>query len=148
MRVGALALLWTPVAALVPAALEPSRGSRIRADRAPLLLASAALTDRPAAVAARAALPAIAAVVALSADALAGTQLLIARCWAPTRARRALLRHRQRAQVGPRVLVFAAVAAALYPAVRSRRAASAMAVAGSSSRLSRARRGSARGSAA
>ena len=49
---------------------------------------------------------------------------------------------------GLAVLVFAAVAAALYPAVRGRRAASTMAACGIVLAVSRARRGSARGSAA
>ena len=44
--------------------------------------------------------------------------------------RRALLRDRQRAEVGARGARVRAVAAALYPAVRGRRAASAMACAG------------------
>ena len=129
-RVGGLALLWTPVAVLVPAAFAPGRG----VEDALLVLicfALGALTDRllewPRAPLA----PAVVAVVALTADALAGTQLLA----------RSLLGPNPELGVrfygignelksGLAVLVFAAVAAALYPAVRGRRAATTMAVCG------------------
>jgi hypothetical protein len=130
MRTGALALLWAPVAVLLPAALEPSRAVELA-----LLVATCfalgALTDRfvpwPRAPIA----PAIAAVLALSVDALAGTQLLIRSLLGPAPA----LGVRfygigNELKSGLAVLVFAAVAAALYPAVRSRRAATAMACAG------------------
>ena len=130
MRVGALALLWTPVAALVPAALEPTRGIE---DALLVLLCFSlgALTDRLTPWPRAPLAPAIAAVVALTADALASTQLLA----------RSLLGPNPELGVrfygignelksGLAVLVFAAVASALYPAARSRRAASAMAVSG------------------
>jgi hypothetical protein len=130
MRAGALALLWTPVAALVPAALEPTRGIE---DALLVLLCFSlgALTDRLTPWPRAPLLPAIAAVVALTADALAGTQLLA----------RSLLGPNPELGVrfygignelksGLAVLVFAAVAAVLYPAIRSRRAAGAMAVSG------------------
>jgi len=130
MRAGALALLWTPVAALVPAALEPTRGIE---DALLVLLCFSlgALTDRLTPWPRAPLLPAIAAVVALTADALAGTQLLA----------RSLLGPNPELGVrfygignelksGLAVLVFAAVASALYPAARSRRAAGAMAVSG------------------
>ncbi len=130
MRAGALALLWTPVAALVPAALEPTRGTE---DALLVLLcfSLATLTDRllpwPRAPLA----PAIVAVITLTADALAGTQLLA----------RSLLGPNPELGVrfygignelksGLAVLVLAAVAAALYPAARGRRAAAAMALSG------------------
>ncbi len=129
-RVGALAFLWTPVAVLVPAALEPSRG----AEDALLVLicfslgaSCERLLPWPRAPLA----PAVVAVVALSADALAGTQLLV----------RSLLGPNPELGVrfygignelksGLAVLVFAGVAAALYPAVHGRRAAARMAVSG------------------
>ncbi len=129
-RVGGLALLWTPVAVLVPAAFAPSRGVE---DGLLVLIcfAFAALSDRllpwPRAPLA----PAIVAVVAITVDALAGTQLLV----------RSLLGPNPELGVrfygignelksGLAVLVFAAVAAVLYPAVRSHRAATTMAVTG------------------
>ncbi len=129
-RVGGLALLWTPAAVLVPAAFGPGRGVE---DALLVLLCFGlgALTDRllewPRAPLA----PAIVAVVALTADALAGTQLLV----------RSLLGPNPELGVrfygignelksGLAVLVLAAVAAALYPAVRGRRAATAMALSG------------------
>ena len=129
-RVGGLALLWTPAAVLVPAAFSPGRGVEY-ALLVLLCFGLAALTDRllrwPRAPLA----PALVAVVALTVDALAGTQLLV----------RALLGPNP--ELGVRlygignelkswlaVLVFTAVAAALYPAVRGRRAASTIAVCG------------------
>ncbi|HEV2945256.1 MAG TPA: hypothetical protein VGX26_09105 [Solirubrobacteraceae bacterium] len=130
MRAGALALLWTPVAALVPAALEPTRGVE---DALLVLLCFSlgALTDRLTPWPRAPLLPALVALVALTADALAGTQLLA----------RSLLGPNPELGVrfygignelksGLAVLVFAAVASALYPAARSRRAAGAMAVSG------------------
>jgi len=129
-RVGGLALLWTPVAVLVPAAFAPSRGVE---DALLVLLCFSlgALTDRllqwPRAPLA----PAIVAVVALTTDALAGTQLLVRSLLGPNPA----LGVRfygigNELKSGLAVLVFAAVAAALYPAVRGRRAATTMAVCG------------------
>jgi hypothetical protein len=129
-RVGGLALLWTPVAVLLPAALEPSRG--VEYTLIVLFCFSlAALTERllqwPRAPLA----PAIVAILAITVDALAGTQLLVRSLLGPN------------PELGVRfygignelksalaVLVFAAVAAALYPAVRSRRAAATMALSG------------------
>jgi hypothetical protein len=129
-RVGGLALLWTPVAVLVPAAFAPSRGVE---DGVIVLIcfALAALADRllqwPRAPLA----PAIVTIVAITVDALAGTQLLVRSLLGPN------------PELGVRfygignelksalaVLVFAAVAAALYPAGRSRRAATTMALSG------------------
>jgi hypothetical protein len=129
-RVGGLALLWTPAAVLVPAALSPGRG--IEDALLVLLCFGLGITcDRllewPRAPLA----PAVVAVVAIAVDALAGTQLLA----------RALLGPNPELGVrfygignelksGLAVLVFAAVAAALYPAVRGRRAATTMAACG------------------
>ncbi len=132
VRVGALALLWTPVAVLLPAALEPSRALEV----ALLVLACfalGALTDRllpwPRAPLA----PALAAILALSVDALAGTQLLVRSLLGPNPA----LGVRfygigNELKSGLAVLVFAAVAAALYPLAPGGRgrAAIAMALAG------------------
>jgi hypothetical protein len=118
VRVGALALLWTPVAELVPAALEPARGVEY-AMLVLLCFALGALTDRllpwPRAPLA----PAVAAVLALTADALAGTQLLVRSLLGPDPA----LGVRfygigNELKSGLAVLVFAAVAAALYPLAR------------------------------
>jgi hypothetical protein len=129
-RVGGLALLWTPVAVLVPAAFAPGRG----VEDALLVLICfvlGALCDRLLAWPRAPLAPAAVAVVALSTDALAGTQLLA----------RSLLGPNPELGVrfygignelksGLAVLVFAAVAAALYPAVRGRRAAATMAASG------------------
>jgi hypothetical protein len=130
VRVGGLALLWTPVAVLVPAAFAPGRGVE---DVLLVLICFAlgASSDRllpwPRAPLASA----VVAVVALTVDALAGTELLA----------RSLLGPNPELGVrffgignelmsGLAVLVLAAVAAALYPAVRGRRAATTMAVCG------------------
>lgn len=130
MRVGALGVLWTPVAVLVPAALEPSAAVEY-ATIALVCLALGALTDAlvpwPRAVLA----PAVVAVVVLAADALAGTQLLMRSLLGPD----PILGARfygigNELKSGLAVLVAAAVAAALFPAARDRRAALAMAMAG------------------
>jgi hypothetical protein len=129
-RVGGLALMWTPVAVLIPAAFAPGRG----VEDALLVLICftlATLTDRLLAWPRAPLAPAVVAVVALTVDALAGTQLLA----------RSLLGPNPELGVrfygignelksGLAVLVFAGVAAALYPAVRGRRAATTMAVCG------------------
>jgi hypothetical protein len=129
-RVGSLALLWTPVAVLVPAAFAPGRG----VEDALLVLicfALGATCDRLLAWPRAPLAPAVVAVAALTVDALAGTQLLA----------RSLLGPNPELGVrfygignelksGLAVLVFAAVAAALYPAARGRRAATTMAVCG------------------
>jgi hypothetical protein len=130
MRAGALGVLWTPVVVLVPAALEPSAPAEY-AIVALGSLALGALTDAlvpwPRAVLA----PAIAAILALTIDALAGTQLLMRSLLGPD----PILGARfygigNELKSGLAVLVLAADAAALYPAVRGRRAALAMAGAG------------------
>lgn len=130
MRAGALGVLWAPVVALIPAALEPSAAVEYLTI-ALACMALGALTDAlvpwPRALLA----PAILAVVALAADALAGTQLLMRSLLGPD----PLLGARfygigNELKSGLAVLVLAAVAAALYPAVRGRRAALAMAGAG------------------
>jgi hypothetical protein len=130
MRVGALALMWTPAAQLLPAALEPSRP----AEFAILVLTCFALgflSDRllpwPRAPLA----PALVAILALSADALLHTQLLMRSLLGPNPiygARFYGIGNELKSALA--VLVFTAVAAWLYPARRTRRAAMTMALAG------------------
>ncbi len=130
MRVGALALLWTPAAELLGAALEPSR----TVEYALLVLTCfllGFLSDRvlrwPRALLA----PALTAVLALSADGLLHTQLLIRSLLGPNPiygARFYGIGNELKSALA--VLVFAAVAAWLYPATRGRRAAATMAAAG------------------
>jgi hypothetical protein len=130
MRVGALGALWTPVTVLAPAALEPGAAVEY-ATIALTCLALGALTDAlvpwPRAVLA----PAVVAVVVLTADALAGTQLLMRSLLGPD----PILGARfygigNELKSGLAVLVAAALAAGLYPAARDRRAALAMTCAG------------------
>jgi hypothetical protein len=130
MRTGALGVLWAPVAVLLPAALEPSAAVEYLTI-ALVCLALGALTDRllpwPRAPLA----PALVTVVALSADALAGTQLLMRSLLGPN----PILGARfygigNELKSGLAVLVLAAAAAALYPSARGRRAAATMAGAG------------------
>ncbi len=118
VRVGALALLWTPVAELLPAALEPTRG--VEYGLLVLLCFSlGVLTERLAPWPRAPLAPAVAAVLALTVDALAGTQLLVRSLLGPDPA----LGVRfygigNELKSGLAVLVFAAVAAALYPLTR------------------------------
>jgi hypothetical protein len=130
LRTGALAMLWTPVAVLVPAALEPTRTTELALIVA-VCFALGALTDRLVPWPRAPLAPAIAAVLALSVDALAGTQLLMRSLLGPSPAFGVRFYGiGNELKSGLAVLVFAAVAAALYPAVRSRRAASTIACAG------------------
>ena len=130
MRVGALAMLWTPSAVLVGAALEPSRA----VEYAVLVLTCfslGALTDRLLRWPRAPIVPAVAALLALTVDALAGTQLLMRSLLGPNPAYGARFYGiGNELKSGLAVLVLCGVAAALYPAVRSRRAALAMAAAG------------------
>jgi hypothetical protein len=129
-RCGALAVLWSPVALLLPAALEPSAlGEYALIVGASFALAAFtdALLPWPRAPIA----PAVAATLALSIDALAGTQLLIRSLLGPNPAYGSRFYGiGNELKSGLAVLVLAAVAGALYPAVRSRRAATTMAGAG------------------
>jgi hypothetical protein len=130
LRVGAVGVLWAPVMVLVPAALEPSAVVEY-ATIALGCLALGALTDRVLPWPRAPLAPALVAVGALTVDALAGTQLLLRSLLGPDPA----LGVRfygigNELKSGLAVLVLAAVAAALYPAVRGRRAAGAMALAG------------------
>jgi len=130
LRTSALAVLWLPVAALIPAALEPSAAVEY-ATIALACLGLGALADAlvpwPRALLA----PSIVAVIALTVDALAGTQLSMRSLLGPD----PILGARfygigNELKSGLAVLVAAAVAAALYPGTRGRRAALAMAGAG------------------
>jgi hypothetical protein len=130
LRTGGLAVLWTPVAVLISAALEPSAAVEYATIvLACLLLAAAtdALLQWPRAPLA----PAVVAILALVLDALTGTQLLMRSLLGPN----PILGTRfygfgNELKSGLAVLVLAAIAAALYPAVRSRRAAVATGVLG------------------
>jgi hypothetical protein len=130
LRIGALAMLWTPIGVLVPAALEPSGGAEYA-----LIVATcfslAAISDRlipwPRALIA----PATATLLTIVLDALLGTQLLIRSLLGPNPAYGARFYGiGNELKSGLAVLVFAAVAAALYPATRSRKTAATMAWAG------------------
>jgi hypothetical protein len=130
LRACGLAVLWAPVAVLLPAGLEPSAAVEY-ATIALACLALGALTDLLAPWPRAPLLPAIAAVVALAIDALAGTQLLVRSLLGPD----PLLGARfygigNELKSGLAVLVLAAVAAWLYPCARGRRAALCMAGAG------------------
>src|ERR1700716_2305069 len=130
MRGGALAVLWAPVVVLRPAAIEPGAASEY-AIIACGCLALGFLTDRllpwPRALLA----PAIVAVVALTFDALAGTQLLMRAGLGPNPALGARFYGiGNELKSGLAALVLGAVAAALHPAVRGRRAVVAIASAG------------------
>jgi hypothetical protein len=130
IRTGALAMLWAPVAVLAPAALEPKPALEYA-----LIVATcfclATLSDRllpwPRAVIA----PAAAAVLAIVLDALLGSQLLIRSLLGPNPAYGARFYGiGNELKSGLAVLVFTAVAAALFPATRSRKTATTMACAG------------------
>jgi hypothetical protein len=130
LRTGALAMLWTPVVVLVPAALEPSRTTEFVVIVASCF-ALATLTDSLVPWPRAPIVPAVAAILALSVDALAGTQLLMRSVLGPDPilgARFYGIGNELKSALA--VLVFTAVAAALYPAVRSRRTAATMACAG------------------
>ncbi len=132
MRTGALGVLWAPIAALIPAAIEPSAAVEY-ATIALACLALGALTDLllpwPRAPLA----PALVAVVVLTVDALAGTQLLMRSLLGPD----PILGARfygigNELKSGLAVLVLAAVAATLHPGARHDRRTpiAAMALAG------------------
>jgi hypothetical protein len=130
LRVGALAVLWAPVAVLIPAAIEPSAAVEY-ATIALACLALGALSDLALPWPRAPLAPALAAVVALTFDALAGTQLLMRSLLGPD----PILGARfygigNELKSGLAVLVLAAVAGVLYPAARDRAAAGAMLGAG------------------
>lgn len=122
--------MWAPVAVLVPAALEPSRAAEFVLIVG-LCFGLGALTDRLVPWPRAPLVPAVVAVVALTVDALAGTQLLMRSLLGPSPAFGARFYGiGNELKSGLAVLVFCAVAAALYPAERGRRAAATMACAG------------------
>jgi len=130
MRSGALGVLWAPVAVLLPAALEPGAAVEYAAI-AIACLALGALSDAllgwPRALLA----PAAGAVAALSVDALAGSELLMRSLLGPDPALGARFYGiGNELKSGLAVLVASAVAGALYPSRRGRRAAGTMAAAG------------------
>jgi hypothetical protein len=130
LRTGAIAILWAPVAVLLPAALEPSRTVELT-----LIVGTCftlgALTDLLVPWPRAPLVPAVVAVIALTIDALAGTQLLMRSLLGPSPAFGARFYGiGNELKSGLAVLVFAAVAAALYPRARSRGAAATMACAG------------------
>jgi hypothetical protein len=130
LRVGALGVLWAPVAVLLPAALEPSAAVEY-ATIALLCLALGALTEAFVRWPRALLVPALAALVAVSADALAGTQLLMRSLLGPDPilgARFYGIGNDLKSALA--VLVLAALAGALYPATRGRRAALTMALSG------------------
>ncbi len=130
LRVGALALLWAPAAALIPAALEPGRTAEL-AIIVGACLALGMLADRLVRWPRAPALVAGVVVLAIVVDALAGTQLLMRSLLGPKPAFGARFYGiGNELKSGLAVLVFAGVAAVLYPAVRGRRAAVAMACCG------------------
>ena len=123
-------MLWAPVAVLLPAALEPTRTVEF-ALIVVTCFSLSALTDLLMPWPRAPLVPAVVAVIALTVDALAGTQLLMRSLLGPSPAFGARFYGiGNELKSGLAVLVFSAVAAALYPAVRSRRAATAMACAG------------------
>jgi hypothetical protein len=130
LRAGALGVLWAPVVALLPAALAPGAPLEY-AMIAVICPALGALTDALVGWPRAPIVPALACVTVLAADALAGSQLLIRSLLGPDPA----LGSRfygigNDLKSGLAVLALAAVAAALYPSVRGRRAALAMALSG------------------
>ena len=130
MRTGALGVLWAPVAVLIPATLNPSATVEYLTIVF-ACLALGALTDLLLPWPRAPLVPAVVAILALTADALAGTQLLMRSLLGPN----PILGARfygigNELKSGLALLVLSAVAAALYPSMRGRRAALAMAGAG------------------
>ncbi len=118
VRIGAVAVMWAPLAVLVPAALGPSAGVEY-ALIAALCLALGALTDLLAPWPRALIAPAIAVPAAIVLDALAHTQLLVRSVLGPN----PVLGARfygvgNELKSGLAVLVLCAVAAALYPSAR------------------------------
>ncbi len=127
---GALAVMWAPVMVLVGAAIEPGAVAEELLIAAGALVLGALtewLVPWPHALA----VPAAASLAALTADALAGTQLFIRSVLGPDPAFGARFYGiGNELKSGLAVLAFAGVAAALHPAGRSRTSAYAMAGAG------------------
>ncbi len=130
LRVGALAVMWVPVAVLIAAALEPSAAVEYATIALACLLLAAvtdALLPWPRAPLA----PALVSILALVLDALAGTQLLMRSLLGPNPILGArFYGYGNELKSGLAVLVLAAIAAALHPSRRSRRNAIAVAALG------------------
>ncbi len=130
LRIGALGVLWTPLVALLTAALAPAAASEYGL----LLLgcgALGALTDRLVAWPRALLAPAIACTAAIAADALAGSQLLMRSLLGPDPALGARFHGvGNDLKSALAVLVLGAVAGVLYPSRRDRRAWTTMALAG------------------
>jgi hypothetical protein len=130
VRTGGLAVLWAPVAVLIPAALEPSA----QVEYAMIVVAClslGALTDLLVPWPRAPLVPAVVGVALLVFDALAGTQLLMRSLLGPDPA----LGVRfygigNELKSGLAVLVFAAVAGVLHPSARGGWAAAVMALTG------------------
>ena len=130
LRIIGLSALWIPVVMLVPAALEPGRLVE-KGLIVGLALLFGALTDLVMPWPRGPLLPAVVDIVVLTVDALAHTQLLIRSVLGPNPIFGARFYGiGNELKSGLAVIVFAAVAAALTPSERGRRAAAAMAVAG------------------
>jgi hypothetical protein len=130
LRAGAVGLLWAPVVALAPAALQPSAGVEY-AIVALGCLGAGALTDLLLPWPRAALAPAAAAMLALTVDALAGTQLLMRSLLGPNPIGGARFYGiGNELKSGLAVLLLAAVAGALHRARRGRGAATAMAATG------------------
>ncbi len=130
IRAGAVGVLWAPVVVMIPAAFAPSAAVEYVTITL-ACLALGALTDAllpwPRAMIA----PAIAAPVAITADALAHTQLLVRSLLGPNPALGARFYGvGNELKSGLAVLVFAAVAGALYRSRRDRRSVTAFVAAG------------------
>jgi hypothetical protein len=123
IRSGALGVLWAPVAAMAAAALEPSAAAEYALIPV-LCLALGAASDALIAWPRGAIAPAAAATLAIVVDALAGSQLLMRSLLGPDPflgARFYGIGNELKSALA--VLVLAAVAGALYPSTRGRRAA-------------------------
>jgi hypothetical protein len=130
MRCGALGVLWAPVATLLTGALEPGAAVEY-ATIALVSMGLGALTDVLIPWPRAALAPAVVTVLALVVDALAGTQLLMRSLLGPDPALGARFYGiGNELKSGLAVLVLAALAGGLYPAVRGARAAGVVAVAG------------------
>lgn len=130
LRLGALAVLWSPGAVLVGAAIEPSRFAE-QALLVGVCFALAALTDWLLPWPRGPLAPAVVCFLAITIDAAAGTHLLVRSLLGPNPSFGARFYGiGNELKSGLTVLVLVGVAAALTPAVRSRRNAAIMAGAG------------------
>jgi hypothetical protein len=130
LRVGALGVLWTPLAALATAAIAPAAAAEY-ALLVALCGALGALSDRLASWPRALLAPAACCVAAIAADALAGSQLLMRSLLGPDPALGARFHGiGNDLKSALAVLVLAAVAGWLYPSARDRRAWLTMALAG------------------